>query len=352
MDVREVIEVLAREPQPAGGVDVRAAVKVGRRRLWWRRGAAGAGVLALGGGLVVGWPGPAREEVPAGPVAPKAFDPLVRHVEFGWVPAGMGARVVDNGTTYTSIAAGKPSKGKRSFPSAMLSVVFGAEGVPADNELGDSVSMVWSTKPLEGPLAEKCPGEDDEKLSGAPPVNGRRALWRIYAAVPVAGCRPVVAALHWEYAKGAWATLRMGDMPKGTDRKAVMLRVARTLRTGLSVPVAVPFQVKWPEGVRPISLREQRQGPNREVEVEAGEHHWPVESHVRRGQKYCSVSAGPSAYRERWLTPNTMFDGRPARRKDGLLTVFGVKGFDVEATCEGLGGGATDRLMRSVGIPG
>ncbi|MGK5554373.1 hypothetical protein ACSNOI_22445 [Actinomadura kijaniata] len=328
MDVRRIVDEMAREPQPPGGIDLGAAVRAGKRRLLWRRAVAGGGAMAaLVAGVLV-WPAAEAERVtPAGPSAPTGFDPMVRQLEFGWVPDGLSARGVDNGTRHAAITAGPRPRDARVFEAPTLAVVFGARGAAID-EAGPRVGA-----PVDGGRGD-CP-TNDKITERAPLVNGGRAVWRSLRA-PVTGCRPVVSELRWEYAPGAWAAVRLGRTPEGTDRKDAMARIARSVRSGLNTPLRLPFRLAEP--LIPVRFTTGQAKPNWNVQVEYA------------GRGACSVGARPSAYRDRHGETgpaDTTFDGRPAHRTGHELTVFGVKGLDVSVACAK----DTERTMRSISVP-
>ncbi|MBA8950609.1 hypothetical protein ACFQU9_41145 [Actinomadura namibiensis] len=328
MDVRRIVDEMAREPQPPGGIDLGAAVRAGKRRLLWRRAVAGGGAMAaLVAGVMV-WPAAEAERMtPAGPSAPTGFDPMVRHLEFGWVPDGLSARGVDNGTRHAAITAGPRPRDERVFEAPTLAVVFGARGAAID-DAGPRIGVPG------GDGRGNCP-MNDKITEPAPQVGGRPAVWRSLQA-PMTGCRPVVRELRWEYAPGAWAAVRLERTPEGTDRKDAMMRVARSVRSGLNAPLRLPFRLAEP--LTPARLTTGQAKPNWNVHVEYS------------GQRTCSVGARPSAYRDRHgeVGPaDTTFDGRPARRTGPELTVFGMKGLDVSVACAT----DTDRTMRSISVP-
>ncbi|WP_157420261.1 hypothetical protein [Actinomadura kijaniata] len=328
MDVRRIVDEMAREPQPPGGIDLGAAVRAGKRRLLWRRAVAGSGAMAALVAGVLAWPAAEAERMtPAGPSAPTGFDPMARHLEFGWVPDGLSARGVDNGTRHAAITAGPRPRDARVFEAPTLAVVFGARGAAID-DAGPKIGVPG------GDGRGNCP-MNDKITEPAPQIGGRQALWRSLQA-PMTGCRPVVRELRWEYAPGAWAAVRLERTPEGTDRKDAMMRVARSVRSGLNAPLRLPFRLAEP--LTPARFTTGQAKPNWNVQVEY------------TGQRTCSVGARPSAHRDRHSEvgpADTTFDGRPARRTGPELTVFGMKGLDVSVACAK----DTDRTMRSISVP-
>jgi hypothetical protein len=197
-------EIADREPARSQ-VDIQLARRRGRARLRWRRACvagtsvlatAAVAALAVGVGLVRLGSGP-----PAGPVAPRQFNPLVPYLSFGWLPAGNRLVAGDARPQVVALIAGR----KLSALSNWNLIVYAAGQCHLTRPVRE---LKCSTAALEGLTA---------RISGrAPAVQGHRAFWA--GPGPISGLPPAVqrhrasradSYLVWQYARGGWAGLML-----------------------------------------------------------------------------------------------------------------------------------------------
>jgi hypothetical protein len=211
-------ETADREPPASSQVDLHRARRQGRARLRWRRASlAGASALAAAAVaalfVVVVPSGRGHSPAPAGPAAPRQFNPLVTNLSFGWLPAGLtiGQGLTEPTVVLQGLGAGIPSWTAEAYARGQCHLTGSAGGL-------------------------KCAGRNGSSLrfdAPAPDVNGHRAFW--------AG-----ANLAWEYARGGWAYLNIPVQDYATlkNKPALehqALRMAANLRIGgSSAPLAFP----------------------------------------------------------------------------------------------------------------
>ncbi len=96
-DMRTLLHDLADVPEPASTVNIAAARRRGKRRLWVQRAAicaTAAAALALAVAVpqalftTTGSPAPAVPGTVNPTTAPPSFNPLVPYAEFGYIPQG------------------------------------------------------------------------------------------------------------------------------------------------------------------------------------------------------------------------------------------------------------------------
>jgi hypothetical protein len=217
--VRAAFKQLADGGADTSGIDTQRALRRGRARLRWRRvGLAGAPVLAAAVAAAVAVtvsvnPFQSGAASPAaavgGPAAPRAFNPLVTNVAFGWLPA------------KDSLVSGG---------------VYPAEAIAEASHWSVGVFARGRCHVTGSGLA--CRGANGQfKLrfdARAPSVHGHRAFW--------AGADP---NLVWEYARGGWAALGVpeGSFSELRQHKAIeaqALKIARNLQVGATTPLMFP----------------------------------------------------------------------------------------------------------------
>jgi len=205
-------------------VDVQLARRRGRARLRWRRACmAGTSVLAavVVAALVVGvLPGRPGSGPPAGPAAPRQFNPLVPYLSFGWLPAGDSLLAGGVRPEATYLTAGRTIDA----PSTWDLVVYAAGQC---HLTGPARELKCSTPALEG-LTARITGR-------APAVGGHRAFW----AGPY---------LVWPYARGGWAGLllpisygspKLSDAAKRKAAERDAVKIADHVRYGAATPPLV-----------------------------------------------------------------------------------------------------------------
>ncbi len=234
-------EIADREPARSQ-VDIQLARRRGRARLRWRRAcvagtsvlaAAAVAALAVGVGLVRLGSGP-----PAGPAAPRQFNPLVPYLSFGWLPAGNRLVAGDARPEVVALVAGR----KLSALSNWNLIVYAADQCHLTRPAGD---LKCSTEALEGLTA---------RISGrAPPVQGHRAFWA--GPGPISGLPPALqrhrasqsdSYLLWQYARGGWGGLVLptanATKLSAAQREAYKqdaVKIANHVRYGAATPPLV-----------------------------------------------------------------------------------------------------------------
>lgn len=162
-------------------------------------------------------------------------------------------------------------------------------------------------------------------------------------------------SLCWEYAPGGWATLTLPASGVGGDQRAVAMRIAKGVRLGLHERVKVPFRFAFPGLVfRPIGVGV---GSGGNSPVDGRPLPWsvtlalldPRPPHSSRSLERAPVITlephDPTAVSTLVKRPNTTIDGHaayqeqiqndPGDKLKGGLTVFDVRGFDVEIGTDG-----------------
>jgi hypothetical protein len=216
-------EIAGREPAPSR-VDIQLARRRGRARLRWRRACvAGTSVLAAAAvvALAVGV-GPVRlgsGPAPAGPAAPRQFNPLVPYLSFGWLPAGIRLVAGDTRPEVVALVAGRKLYALSNWG---LSVYAAGQC----HLTGPAGELKCSTPALGG-LTARITGR-------APAVRGHRAFW----AGPY---------LVWQYARGGWAGLMLPtanaspklSAAKREAYKREAVKIAHHVRYGAATPPLV-----------------------------------------------------------------------------------------------------------------
>jgi hypothetical protein len=215
-------EIADREPAPSR-VDIQLARRRGRARRRWRRAcvagtsvlaAAAVVALAVGVGLVRLGSGP-----PAGPTAPRQFNPLVPYLSFGWLPAGSRLVAGDARPEVVALVAGRKLYALSNWDLS----VYAAGQCHLTGLAGE---LKCSTPALEG-LTARITGR-------APAVRGHRAFW----AGPY---------LVWPYARDGWASLMLPtanaspklSAAKRAAYKREAVKIADHVRYGAATPPLV-----------------------------------------------------------------------------------------------------------------
>jgi hypothetical protein len=264
-DMRTLLHDLADRPEPASTIDIAAARRSGKRRLWVQRGtisAAAAAVVALAVAVpqtlfsAAGSSGaPTIEPAASGTVnpttAPRSFNTLVPYATFGYVPKG-----------YEFQPTGSPSSGNTpfGFTSSPDELVLSVKQASGDGSVVlEVMSKGACAAPVDGVYLDEIPGyretraHDAASCKGvgtvggaapkpaihAPEVNGRAAYW-------LQG--PVHEAfLAWQYAPDSWATLQAYPLDASSTtvaaQQAMLLRMAPTVKFGQTKPILFPFKL-------------------------------------------------------------------------------------------------------------
>jgi hypothetical protein len=254
-DIRTLLHDLADVPEPASTVDIVAARRRGKRRLWAQRAAicaTAAAALALAVAVpqalfsATGSREPAVQETVNPTTAPNRFNTLVPYAAFGYIPQGYEFQPSGNqssgntpfGFTSTptqlllsvkqasgdgSIALDVMSKGTCAVEPDVLSL----DQVPGYQQAhGSCPAGAWAGAPLL-------------PVTQAPDVDGRAAYW-----LP----GPIQEAfLAWQYAPDAWATLKAYPLDVNAAtvaaQRAMLLRMAPTVKFGQAKPILFPFKL-------------------------------------------------------------------------------------------------------------
>lgn len=348
--LRAGLHGLAELPHAPVGADVEAARARGRRVILGRRAGAVAGAGLAVGAVVLGSVAvlPSGGSKAATPLAASSSstarpNPWVAKASFGWLPTGYGAPAVtfQDGIFGLSTVRGTAESGSQFFLS-----VFPAGPEPG---LGDMRNAV-PAKPI-----------------AAPSVAGRPAHW-LQPPPPGAGTAPGEARLRFEYGDHRWAELELDAAPAGTDIKAVVYKVASSVRFQ-DRPVAFPIRITG----LPVSFKPVNASAGTNPLSGIG---WETDLAFDPGLQITVTRHGTEPRRKMMAPrkPNTTVDGYPAFRSTSgagqpmpaakfprqpkpkkyptgfeTLCVFGVKGLDM---CFMSQPQATQALKASGGLTG
>jgi hypothetical protein len=265
-DMRTLLHDLADRPEPASTIDIAAARRSGKRRLWVQRGMISATVAAVVA-LAVAVPqtlfsamgssgAPAIVPAASGTVnpktAPRSFNTLVPYAAFGYVPKG-----------YEFQPTGSPSSGNTpfGFTSSQDELVLSVKQASGDGSIVLEVTSKGAcTDAIDARYLDEIPGYWETRahdaascIAGvgtvggaalkpairAPEMNGRAAYW-------LQG--PVHEAfLAWQYAPDSWATLQAYPLDASSTtvaaQQAMLLQMAPTVKFGQAKPILFPFKL-------------------------------------------------------------------------------------------------------------
>jgi hypothetical protein len=254
-DMRTLLHDLADRKEPGSTIDIAAARRSGKRRLWVRRGtisAAVAAVVALAVAVpqtlfsATGSPAPGALTIaPAASgtvnpkTAPHGFDPLVPYAAFGYVPKGYEFQP----TGYTPLG----------FTSSKDELVLSVKQANGNGSVILEVMSKGACAPaVDGFYLKEIPGYGGVSCEAgtvggsplkpavrAPDVNGRAAYW-LQDTVRE-------AFLAWQYAPDSWAMLHAYplDVSPATvaAQQAMLLRMAPAVKFGQTKPILFPFKL-------------------------------------------------------------------------------------------------------------
>ncbi len=260
-DMRTLLHDLADRPEPASTIDIAAARRSGKRRLWVQRGTISAAVAAVVA-LAVAVPqavfsatgassaptiAPAASGTVNPKTAPRSFNPLVPYAAFGYVPKGYEFQptgYTPSGFTSSADELTMSVKQAGGDGSVVLEVMSeGACAAPPDSLYLDQIPGYRETRAHD---AASCNAEVGTVAGGgpkpavqAPGVNGRAAYW-------LQG--PVHQAfLAWQYAPDSWATLQAYPLDVSSTtvaaQQAMLLQMAPTVKFGQTKPILFPFKL-------------------------------------------------------------------------------------------------------------
>ncbi len=296
----------ASAPAPDSTVDIGRALRVGRRRRRVRLAASGGvaaltavaligGVAAVRGLARVGEPDQrlrSAQTASPRPAAPAAFNPLVRTVDVGYLPTGLperhltinasseqlnyshwaspdstGGRTADREIdvyVYTpgadesqlwwlgkKLRAATPGRSAEA-PSAMRQSDAAARDSTTALPSGATATSTSPTDPLTSPSASATASPTDDPSGGEPgPIIDRSPSYWQQAVLGADG-----ATLAWQWATNAWAFVQVTGFGPELSARPVAAKVASSVRTGLSEPVAFPFTAARPPAQ--LALRESQ----------------------------------------------------------------------------------------------
>lgn len=359
-DIGSVIDEMGREPMPASMVDVKRALRDGRRIRRTRRlvsaGTVAAAVaLAVSGANLLGH----RAEPVSVGSAPRSFDPLVRYAGFGWLPAKLSRRTTLTAVDQLTLGAGvaDPKRPVADDPELSVRIYPAGRPIPQDLDQGPP----WTS-------ASGCPA--DHRTERAPAVRGRSASWVYSRGVAGSHCRLTVVQLRWQYSPGAWAVIAIGDLSSVTgDRRDLLRRVAQTLRFGVNEPVRMPFQVGYvPQGQHVTGTYGAEEPPDSgrwlaTLLLSPRARTWAPDRTANTSQPSVAITLGPAVpgMQSPDLAPDTTVDGHPAytstlNHPSGvtthLLNVYGVQGFEVDIQTSVGATGTPVRILRGLRLLG
>jgi hypothetical protein len=238
-EIRAVYQRMAASDQPPSCVSLPAARRSGRARLRWRwAGIAGTPLLtaaavlaiALTGAIPAGLLGKRGSTPPVSPPqrAPRYFNPLLPYVSFGWLPADASVRPTGiYGLTSEMVTEPEPA------PQTHIALAVYTAGRCAVTRHALGCSFAPGERVSSVPLGHRVGY-----------VDGQPAYWLQTAAAAITTTTSTTTlpnlppTLHWQYARGGWATLVAPSLPQA-------LRIARHVRFGsaASTPVRFPFQL-------------------------------------------------------------------------------------------------------------
>ncbi|HXT92467.1 MAG TPA: hypothetical protein VN714_24800 [Trebonia sp.] len=247
-DMRTLLRDLADRPEPASTIDLAAARRTGKRRLWLRNGGITAAVAAIVLSVAVVIPRELAAPAPSGnPTATGSkdhFNPFIPDAAFGYVPPGYELKPVQGLSSqgFTSTANELTLSVKQTSGGGSITLDVLHKG-----DCGN-VSMDLNLIPAyrashAGSKDPACRGLGSGVVVTNPPVRapdvaGRPAYWLN---------TPDWSMLAWQYAPGAWALLEAftpstSRAPITADRP-VLLKVARTVKFGQTKPIMFPFKL-------------------------------------------------------------------------------------------------------------
>jgi hypothetical protein len=228
-DLRVLFKRQAASQLPPAPISIPAARRIGRARLLRRRAAtfgspvlAAAAVVAVLLAVFAAGPGhPAT--TPAGPAAPRLFNPLVPYATVTWYP--YRPSLVGGSSWHTGLLLRASSRS----PAESTEVVLYAAGWCT---LQSASLSCGST--AAGTRAEMT-------VSGrAPDVQGQAAYWTRYAGGDLTPLRPSGSGTQmvaFQYARGGWAVV------ESTGTPADVLKIAASVRYGQTSALRFAFRL-------------------------------------------------------------------------------------------------------------
>jgi len=245
-DMRTLLRDLADGPEPASTIDLAAARRSGKRRLWLRNGSITAAVAVM---VAVAIVVPRQLVASAPPPSSTAtgtkdhFNPFIPDAAFGYVPQGYELKpgpLNPSGFTSTpnelTISVTQTSGGGGSIT---LDVLHKGDCGNASMDLNVIPAYRASHAGSKDPA---CLGEGSGIVVTNPPVrapdvDGRPAYWL---------STPDWSVLAWQYAPGAWAMLAEYESAS-KDHVVVndtrLVKMARTVKFGQTRPIMFPFKL-------------------------------------------------------------------------------------------------------------
>jgi hypothetical protein len=260
-DMRTLLRDLADRQEPASTIDIAAARRSGKRRLWGQRAALSVAVAAAVALAVAvpdelfsatGSPAPATPATVNPKTAPSRFNPLVPYAAFGYVPQG-----------YEFQPSGNPSSGNTpyGFTSTPDELLLSVKQASGNGSIAlDVVSRGACAGALYGSYLDEIPGYQETLTRGGPPCNAAAAtaggrVFKPAVRAPGVNGRPAYwlpgpvpwALLAWQYAPDAWATLQAYPLDVSpaavAAQRAMVLRMAAAVKFGQTKPILFPFKL-------------------------------------------------------------------------------------------------------------
>ena len=270
---RTLLAAIASDPEPPTSFDVDRIMAEGRRprhRAAWALAAAAAVVAVMVAVVAlvrpdIGTPDPVVS-VPTVPspvtVAPIGFDPLRTRIVPRWLPEGFVRGTHGVGTSGESYVAWS-------------------------EKTGSEVSIDLSVRNA----APRRLGGGNGKPESGPDINGTASTWEPGEDGGL---------LRWDWAPGAPAVVRVLQIENALE---VATRVASSLELAVEHPVALPFTVSMPTGLKVVSS--QLENGTLFFNGEGGP------AHAVSVRRFTDGTSDPDFTMEQEFTANTTVNGKP-----------------------------------------
>jgi hypothetical protein len=221
-DLRVLFKRQAASELPPAPISIPAARRIGRARLLRRRAAAiGSPVLAAAAVVAVVLAafaaGPDRHgTTPAGPAAPRLFNPLVPYATVTWYP--YRPSLVGGSAWHTGLLLRASSRS----PAESTSVVLYAAGWCTLQSASLSCGSTAAGTRVEMAVTGRAPN-----------VQGQAAYWTRYAGGDLTPLRPPASGAQmvaFQYARGGWALVESTSTPADVLKIAASVRYGQTSR--------------------------------------------------------------------------------------------------------------------------
>jgi hypothetical protein len=229
-DLRVLFKRQAASELPPAPISIPAARRIGRARLLRRRAAAfGSPVLAAAAVVAVllavfaASPGQPATTTPAGPAAPRLFNPLVPYATVTWYP--YRPSLVGGSAWHTGLLLRASSRS----PAESTEVVLYTAGWCTLRSASLSCGSTAAGTRVEMAVRGR-----------APDVQGQAAYWTRYAGGDLTPLRPPGSGsqmVAFQYARGGWAVV------ESTGTPAEVLKIAASVRYGQTSALRFAFRL-------------------------------------------------------------------------------------------------------------